>query len=74
MKWNNLNHTPTKGKTVEVRDVFGVVAEAQPTYYTYKTIDNKIIQCDLFWDGGWMIKRSDLSKPKISKVTHWREF
>ena len=69
--WISMENEPPD-EFLSVKDDSGNVAIAQPTYYTFKMIDKKIVFCDKYWDGGWMIKCNGLDCPEIGKITYWK--
>ena len=79
MKWNNLDVTPPD-EYVEVKDKFGNIAMALPTYYPFHVVkksekkwDSEIIPCEPYWDGGWMIQCEGLENKLKGEVVSWRK-
>ena len=79
MNWNNLETHPPD-ELVEVIDEYGNTGYAYPTYYPFIVEPNPdkvgkwtsdIIQCEPYWDGGWMIKCDGLDT-KINSVVGWK--
>lgn len=76
--WNGLDVIPVD-TVVEVIDAEGNTALAQPTYYPFTISSekvggkrtNKIIPCEPYWDGGWLIACVGLDCP-IGDIVGWR--
>lgn len=79
MKWNPITETPPD-ELVEVMDDHGCIGRAYPTIYPFKIergksgrkSDYKIIQCDPYWDGGWLIECEGLESKIIGRIVKWR--
>jgi len=80
MKWKSINITPPD-EMLEVIDSEGNMAKANPTYCPFKVVENqswrkwdsKIIFCEPYWDGGWMIKCNGMEIPEIKTIIKWRK-
>ncbi|MFW5847497.1 MAG: DNA N-6-adenine-methyltransferase [bacterium] len=78
--WNSIKKQPPN-ELIEVMDENGNIAKALPTYYTFKTGENKtgrkwgteIIHTEPYWDGGWMISYNTMEQNIDSQIIKWRK-
>lgn len=73
MEWISLEDKNPENDFLMVKDLEGRIAYAYPTYYPFKMVDGKVVHCDLYWDGNWLIRCNGVETPKIGKITHWKK-
>lgn len=69
-------------KSYQIKDEFGNIGFAQPTYYPFKLVGGNgrkwskdVVSCESYWDGGWLINcRGKLTTNITGKITHFREY
>lgn len=80
-RWHSIKKQPPD-KLLQVMDEEGNIGFAYPTYYPFKTGENKtgrrwgteIIPCKPYWDGGWMIQANGLTSNITKWIVKWRDF
>lgn len=69
-QWNPLTIQPPD-EMVEVLDENGMRARALPTYYAFHLEGSKVILCEPYWDGGWLVECQDVVF-EIGTIIGWR--
>ena len=52
----------------------GKIGKAFPTYYPFKFVEGKIVDCENHWDGGWMIDVGFKTHRDNGKIIGWKKW
>lgn len=79
MNWKSIDEQPPDD-LVEIMDEHGNTGRAYPTIYPFKIEKGrdkeypyKVLQCDPYWDGGWLIECEGLDSKINGSIVKWRE-
>lgn len=73
-KWNNIKDINPSDTLLEVKDVYGIIGKAIPTYYSFDIKNDEDYHFEEEkWDGNWMELCDDFTFGTLAEITHWRE-
>lgn len=77
-EWHTCEESPPepedkyKSTVLELKDTQGRVGYGYATWYDWTMKNGKVIYCDWFWDGGFLVQSGpDLLSP-IGDIKYWR--